>query len=147
MIRHESTRARLRWPAGAIAALASAPTFAEAPALATGGSAGVMTLMLNLALVLGIIGVCAFLYSRGRSRLGVAGSELAIVASRQVGNRERLVVLQVGEEQVLIGITANSVSHLHTLSKPIESSDVVATPFAERLRQFGQARGKRDDRA
>ena len=133
--------------AAATGALAVSPAFAETPAIATGGSAGVMTLLLNLVLVLGIIGVCAFLYSRGQNRFSVTNSELSIIASRQVGNRERLIVLQVGDEQVLIGITANSVNHLHTLSTPIEKNDAASVPFAERLRQMSQARGKRGDKA
>lgn len=125
---------------GVVATLTSTAAHAQAPSVVGGGAPGLMTLLLNLVLVLGIIGVCAFLYSRGQSRFSVANGELNIVASRQVGNRERLVVLQVGDEQVLVGITANGINHLHTLTTPITASETTAVPFAQRLRQFSQSR-------
>ncbi len=37
-----------------------------------------------------------------------------------MGSRERIVLLQVGEEQVLIGVSPGRINKLHVLNKPIE---------------------------
>ena len=40
-----------------------------------------------------------------------------------LGQRERAVLLQVGEEQILIGVAAGSVSALHRISHPVAPSE------------------------
>ncbi|MEO1118305.1 MAG: hypothetical protein AAFX75_10555, partial [Pseudomonadota bacterium] len=75
-------------------ALSGAAYAAEPVALPAGGAAG---MIMNLALVLLLIVVCGWLYARGPARLRGTTGALDIVASRQVGNRERLAVVQVGD--------------------------------------------------
>ena len=119
-------------------ALSATAHAAEPAALPAGGAAG---MIMNLALVLLLIVVCGWFYARGPARLRGTTGALDIVASRQVGNRERLAVVQVGDEQVLLGITANGISHLHTLSEPIKADAPAAanTAFASKLRELGAA--------
>lgn len=45
---------------------------------------------------------------------------IRILAVRAIGARERLMLVQVGSEQILIAVTAAGVRHLHTLAQPIE---------------------------
>ncbi len=131
-----------RWPIVIAVALPAAAHAAEPATLPASGVGG---MILNLALVLLLVLVCGWLYARGPARLRGAGGGLDIVASRQVGSRERLAVVQVGDEQVLLGITANGISHLHTLSAPIQGETAVAreASFGERLREIGTAMKRR----
>ena len=124
-----------------------APALSAEPASVP--SVGIVGVLVNLALVLALIGVCAWLYARANVRMRASAGSLAIVASRQVGSRERLAVVQVGDEQVLLGITSQGISHLHTLATPLTATDeasLATSPFAEKLRALGGAI-KRDGEA
>lgn len=97
---------------------------------------GLLPMVLNLALVLAIIVLLGWFFSRSSRFGGRSDSGLDIVATRMVGNRERLIVVQVGDEQVLLGVTAQTISPLLTLDKPItKTADCppLAGAFAERL--------------
>ena len=66
----------------------------------------------------------------GRGRIGVI-DELA------VGPRERVVLVRVGDAQVLIGVGAGGIVGLTPLSSPIAVAPQDADPgFAARLREF-----------
>lgn len=45
--------------------------------------------------------------------------DLNIIAQCRMGNRQKLVVVQVGEKQLLLGVTAQSITCLSSLDKPI----------------------------
>ncbi len=50
---------------------------------------------------------------------GVAQGSLRVVASLAVGQRERAVVVQVGERQLLLGVAPGRVALLHELGVPL----------------------------
>ena len=131
----------------ALAAVCTGASAQEDIAVPSIGGAGIATLIMNLILVLLIIAVCAWVYSRGQHRLAGSDQGLKVVASHQVGSRERIVVMQVGNEQVMLGITATSINHLHTLTEGLQDSepDVAPSGFAQRLKQIGQQIGNRSD--
>ena len=107
--------------------------------------AGMTGLMLNLLLVLAVIGVAGWLLSRGQRRLGGHADALKVVASRPLGSRERIMVVAVGDEHIVIGVTPQSINHLHTLAEPITagwSADVEKNSFAERLQQLLVRKGR-----
>lgn len=119
----------------------SLPAQTAAQSLPTAGStsANMVSLILNLVLVLAIIAVSAWLLSRGRQHLGGDAGALRVVASKAIGHRERLLVIDVGGQQVLVGVTGQSISHLHTLAEPL--ADAAASPsgntsFANRLQRL-----------
>ncbi len=58
-----------------------------------------------------------------------ANSKLKIVSQLAIGQRERLAVIDVNGEQVLIGITQTQISLLKTLENPIE----LAEPSSEQV--------------
>lgn len=45
---------------------------------------------------------------------------IRIVAGLSVGSRDRIVLLQVGSEQLLLGLSPGKIEKLHTLQKPLE---------------------------
>jgi flagellar protein FliO/FliZ len=53
-----------------------------------------------------------------------------------VGTRERIAVVQAGDEQFLVGITTQSVNLISRLDKPITEQVTEAAPFANQLTQL-----------
>lgn len=70
---------------------------------------------------------------------------LRVLATLPVGARERVVLIKAGEEQLLIGVTANQINSLHVLSKTIDEDTLRAADplpnFPEWLRQAMEKRG------
>jgi flagellar protein FliO/FliZ len=67
---------------------------------------------------------------------GVDG-QLKVLAGIPLGTRERAMLLQIGEEQVLIGVTAQQVTLLYKLESPLTISPKKAAfsgDFANKLR-------------
>ncbi len=71
----------------------------------------------SLALVLAAVFAAAWLLKRVRG-VGSGGQDgvLRVVAERAVGPRERVVLLQVGERQVLVGVANGSVRSLQAFA-------------------------------
>jgi len=74
-------------------------------------------------------------------RLKMAGprgrGEIAVVDELALGPRERIVLLRVGESQLLVGIGAGGVVGLTPLVTPIAVKAASNTPvFADRLREL-----------
>ena len=67
--------------------------------------------------------------------LGIRPSEqLRVVSMLSVGAKERVMVIEVGKEQLLIGVTAGGITALHTLPEPLVVAPAPALPnFAELL--------------
>ena len=60
------------------------------------------------------------------------GGDMRVVASVGVGQRERAVLLQVGEQQVLLGVGPGNVRKLHVFDEPAVTSTSPSTPsFSE----------------
>jgi flagellar protein FliO/FliZ len=119
-------------------ALAALPaSAADAPAAATAGS--LLQVFIGLVAVLLLIAATAW----AAKRLGVArgglSSVLHVVASASVGARERVVVVEVGESWLVLGVAPGSVNALHTLPRG-ELPAAVGTPlnasFAASLQQM-----------
>ena len=51
-----------------------------------------------------------------------ADGSLKVIGGLSMGSRERIVLLQVGEEQLLLGVSPGRISKLHVLGTPLEES-------------------------
>ncbi|MDE1528446.1 flagellar biosynthetic protein FliO [Pseudomonas carnis] len=122
-----------------LSALAAEPVAQVAAAPAVGSVSGQLTqLVLGLLLVIGLIFVLAWLMRRVQ-RIGPGnGQVIELVGSRALGPRDRLVLVQVGEEQILLGITPGRITPLHVLKTPVDAVNTeAATPeFAQRLMEL-----------
>ena len=78
----------------------------------------VLSIFLSLLLIVGIIFSLAYVMRRFNVTPGNS-QHLKVVASLSAGARERVMVIQVGEEQHLIGVTAQNINHLSKLDTPI----------------------------
>jgi flagellar protein FliO/FliZ len=99
-------------------------------------------LTLSLLVVVGLIFAAAWLLKRLKlagPRAGTGTGTLAVIDQLVLGPRERIVLVRVGEGQVLLGIGAGGLVPLTPLATPIacETSGAGASiSFAERLREF-----------
>ncbi|AZF01162.1 Flagellar biosynthesis protein FliO [Pseudomonas orientalis] len=127
------------WLALPLSALAAEPVAQAAAAPAVGSVGGQLTqLLLGLLLVIGLIFVLAWLMRRVQ-RIGPGNAQvIELVGSRALGPRDRLVLVQVGEEQILLGITPGRITPLHVLKTPVDAAKTeAATPeFAQRLMEL-----------
>ncbi|GLK91577.1 flagellar biosynthetic protein FliO [Pseudomonas turukhanskensis] len=94
--------------------------------------------LLGLLLVIGMIFVLAWLLRRVQQIGPRGGQVIKLVASQALGPRDRLVLVQVGSEQILLGLSAGRITPLHTLKEPVHVADTeAATPeFAQRLMEL-----------
>ncbi|MEE9423243.1 MAG: flagellar biosynthetic protein FliO [Gammaproteobacteria bacterium] len=82
-----------------------------------------------------IIGLAWILKRSGRFQI-TAGGGLKILGGLSMGARERVVLLQVGETQLLVGVSPGSVKTLHVLDKPLvqgNETNTIGSGFAQQL--------------
>ncbi|MGY4526394.1 flagellar protein FliO/FliZ [Pseudomonas sp. TE21394] len=118
----------------------AAATPTSTPAAAPGSLGGQLAQMVfGLLLVVGLIFFLAWLLRRMQGTAVKGGQVIEIVGSRAIGPRDRLLLVQVGKAQILIGHTPGSIEALHVLAEPVEVPENArqATPeFAQRLMEL-----------
>jgi flagellar protein FliO/FliZ len=121
------------WPA---AALAAAPS-------AVGGVA--QTLLGLVAVLAAIVGLAWLLRRAGRLPAG-AQSVIRVLGGARMGARERVVLVQVGETQMLLGVAPGRVQTLHVFAQPAvavrDREPPLASAFSERLLALLKQRGQ-----
>jgi len=91
------------------------------------GVSSLIQLTLGMVVVLSVMVGIAWLLKRTGRFQGGAAAGLRVLGGLSMGARERVVLLQVGETQLLVGVTPGSVTPLHVLNKPIEAAPAAAT--------------------
>nr|WP_082060913.1 flagellar biosynthetic protein FliO [Pseudomonas abietaniphila] len=122
-------------PAASAPAAAPVAVPPASSALSSGVGGQLLQLVLGLLLVVGLIFVLAWLMRRVQ-RAGPAGNQvIELVGSRALGPRDRLVLVQVGNEQVLLGVSPGSITALHVMNEPVIVPETQNTTpeFARRL--------------
>jgi flagellar protein FliO/FliZ len=109
----------------------AAPQVKHAPASAAGGLAQVT---FSLLLVLAAIFAAAWFVKRLRGAGQRGGNVLHVVADLSLGPKERAVLIQVGQQQVLVGVAPGQVTTLHVLAEPV-ASNVSVAPTGESTHQ------------
>lgn len=91
----------------------------------------VVKTIIGMIVVIGIIVALAWLVRRMGRMNGLLSGEIKIVSSLSLGTREKLVLVQVGEEQFLLGATAQQINRIARIKLPI-TAGATSSP-AERL--------------
>lgn len=119
----------------------AADTTEMAPAVSTAGS--LLQVFIGLVAVLLLIAGAAWLAKRlGVTQVG-GTNLLRVVSSTSVGTRERVVVVEVGESWLVVGVAPGSVNALMTLPKgeiPTPATSALAGNFASKLQQMIEKR-------
>jgi flagellar protein FliO/FliZ len=125
--------AALYCPFYAIAAAETArPAYTPPPPTAmTSGS--VMQVIFSLILVLGLVALVAWLMKRINMPQHGAASLLKVISGVAVGPRERVVLVEVNDTWLIVGVAPGQVRTLHTLPKG---------KISEQQHAFGNADGK-----
>lgn len=81
-------------------------------------------LILGLIIVLICIVALAWFAKRMNRLQSSTGGMLKIIGGISMGSRERIVLLQVGSEQLLVGVSPGRINTLHVLEAPLDNVDV-----------------------
>ncbi|ENY71225.1 flagellar biosynthetic protein FliO [Aeromonas diversa] len=106
----------------------------------TGASAPTLTSwLLSSLLVIGLIVALGALLKKTRLSQSLSGGQMKVVATLPLGVKEKLIVVKVGQQQYLLGVTPAQVSLLSRLDTPLDE----VQPFAQQLGKLM----KKDDHA
>lgn len=124
-----------------LVALLALPVMAAEPAASmssAGMGAQLSKLLFGLLLVLGFIFLLAWLLRRVQQMNPRGTQVIKLISSQALGPRERLVLVQVGGEQILIGLSGGRITPLHVMQEPVHLPDAEpANPeFAQRLMEL-----------
>ena len=111
----------------------------QASTPSTGGSLlqTSVALIFVIALMLGLAWLTKRINPRG---LGGAGSNVKLVGSLSVGTRERILVVEVGEQWIVVGASPGRMNALATMprqesSEPLQTATLPTANFAEWFKQ------------
>jgi len=79
----------------------------------------VLSIFLSLLVVVAVIFALAYIMRRFNVT-AMGSGQIKVAASMVVGTKEKIMVIQVGDEQHLIGITSHNISHLSKLDKNLD---------------------------
>jgi flagellar protein FliO/FliZ len=119
------------------------PAIANEQPVTTSTGGGFQVLMI-LILVLGLMVAAAWLLKRFNTAGTNASGAIKIVGGIAVGSRERIMVVEVADQWIVVGVTASNINALATMPKQEETlqdhEPAVSNNFASRLKQFIEKR-------
>ncbi|MBY0578140.1 MAG: flagellar biosynthetic protein FliO [Burkholderiales bacterium] len=107
---------------------------------------GMLQMFLGLVLVLAMLIAAAWLVKRFSVQSKIPGGAIRVIAGAAVGQRERVVLIEVGETWLLVGVAPGHVSALHTMRKveiATDESPQQEKGFPSWLRQVMEKRNVR----
>ena len=123
-----------------LVAPALAETTAEAPGVSTGA---ILQMLLSLTLIIALLFVGAWLLRRlnGSRTFGQAGP-LRIVGGLMISPRERIVLIEVEDTWLVVGIVPGQIKTLHTLAKGEIPPTTNDKPFGLWLKQIAERKNE-----
>lgn len=112
------------------------------------GPGAALQVVLGLGLVLALLAVTTWLLKRLSPQLGSSAGMVKVVAAAAVGQRERVVLVEVADTWVVIGVAPGRINALHTMKK-IEGYPGAGTAASEESRFAGwlkRAKERRHDK-
>jgi flagellar biosynthetic protein FliO len=120
------------------AALAGArPAAVADPALAPSATGSLLTTVFSLILVLGLLVGLAWLLKRFGPRSITGGANVKLVGALSVGARERILVVEVGEQWIVVGASPGRMNALATMPRQ-ESLELPPSPNALPTANFAE---------
>jgi flagellar protein FliO/FliZ len=115
------------------------------PPLPATSLTSLLQMMLGLGLVLAAIAGTAWLLRRYAPGQVASAGAMRVVSGVMVGPKERVVLVDVGDTRLVLGVAPGQVSLLHQMPRPddvvSETSPMASGPFYTNLRQILQRRG------
>ncbi len=106
---------------------------ANAPQIGSGGH--LLNVTLGLLLIIGLIFGLSWFVKRFSQGTFSGNSHLKIIATMPLGTRERIVLIDAGGQQLLLGITPTHINTLHAFDAPIatDSMEANTSDFGRKL--------------
>ncbi len=124
------------------------PVYVPPPAAAV-SSGSVLQVILSLILVLAAVVVVAWVLKRISLPQHGAGNALKVISGVAVGQRERIVLVEVNDTWLVVGVAPGQVNALHTMPKgalPLSANSTMAgddNKFQVWLKQMMEKRNAR----
>jgi flagellar protein FliO/FliZ len=99
------------------------PSYAPPPSVIS--TENTLQMMGGLLLVLAIIGSITWLLKRFSLISTTAAGVVKVVAATGVGQRERVIIVEIDNTWLVLGVAPGRVNKLHTMNKPL--TDTVST--------------------
>ena len=91
-----------------------------------------LRMVLSLSAVLVLLGGCTWLAKRMRNGAPFKSGLIEVISGVSLGGREKVVLLRVGGDEILVGLSPTGMRPLHVLSKQTERAG-----FAEYMEKTG----------
>ncbi|TCV94161.1 flagellar protein FliO/FliZ [Luteibacter rhizovicinus] len=103
---------------------------APAPVPAVDSGAELARVVLSLAGVIALILIVGWLSRRAQGRVRPGGRKIRVIETMPVGIKEKVMLLEVGGTQLLVGASPNGLRTLHVLATPVaeDTQTPQATP-------------------
>jgi len=132
----------------ASAMIATPPAAVIAAPAPSWGATGLLQAASGLAVVLALIFLCAWVARRLGLQKHNSGRLVKVIASTSIGQRERVVVVEIGGTWLALGVTPGQIQSLHAMPAQELAEDAklpiargaiaatnVASAFAQKLRE------------
>lgn len=108
----------------------------EAPS----ASGSITSVFLALVFVILAIAICAWLAKRLQGMGGIPGRHMKVLSVMPLSHRERIMLVDVAGQQLLLGVSPGGINTLHTFDEPVinENEQANTGEFADKLKQFLQ---------
>jgi flagellar protein FliO/FliZ len=96
-----------------------------------------LSLGVGLVVVIALIYGCAWMIRRMNGMTGMNNGAIKVVSVMALGARERIALIEVGGQQILLGITPSTVRTLHVFDEPVvDAGNPASGDFARRLQSM-----------
>jgi len=118
-----------------LASIAEAVDQEPIQSIAPVGVPSVLGFGASLVLVIATILLVGWLYSRMQGGVVGTSNVINILASQSLGSKEKIVLVEVGSKQIVVGMTSSNLQTLHVFDEPVVSGAERSSnsAFAERL--------------
>lgn len=125
--------------------LASGHVFAQEETIEVGKHANpnldAMSMIVSLLMVLALIILSAWVLKKFNiANKSVSGMQ--VIATLPLGHKEKIVVVQVAEEQLLLGVSGQQVNLIKVLDKPLEVGAPLTADFGQTINRFMAKKNK-----
>ncbi|WP_188419138.1 flagellar biosynthetic protein FliO [Oxalicibacterium solurbis] len=120
----------------ALAGIAHAAAKPLPAASAPSSAGGLLQVLLGLIVVLGLMAALAWVLRRFNGLKGMGNADIRVISGVSVGNRERVVVVEVADQWIVVGVAPGRVNALATMQKQERQQPATMTPDAPPAKNF-----------
>lgn len=116
---------------GASAALSTSVHAADTAAAGTASTGNMVQALLGLVLLLGLMAAAAWALKRFGIAKTNGGTQIKIVGGLSVGSRERILVVEVADQWIVVGVAPGRINTLSTMPRQESVAAPDAAPAAK----------------